>query len=75
MRFMDLNDNTVYSLADLRRDWETLRAEDPVSYAESFRIELLEILMATINGRNDLEILGLTPRETSRHIRRLRKTL
>ena len=75
MRFMDLNDNTVYSLADLRRDWETLRADDHVSYPESFRIELLEILMATINGRNDLEILGLTPRETRRYIRRLRETL
>lgn len=75
MRFMDLNDNTVYTLADLRRDWEALRAEDPVSYPESFRIEMLEILMATVNGRNDLEIIGLTPRETSRYILRLRRNL
>ena len=68
MKFIDLNDDRVYTLQDLRRDWAQFREEDPDNHAESFRIEFFEILMATINGRNDLEIIGLTPREISNYI-------
>ena len=59
MQFIDLNDERVYTLTDLKHDWAQLRSEDPDNHAESFRIEFFEILMATINGRNDLEIIGL----------------
>ena len=72
MRFIDGNDGREYTLPDLRRDWQSFRKEDPKNHAESFRIEMLEILMATINGRNDLEIVGLTPREVSKYITTLR---
>ena len=72
MKFIDLNDDRVYTVADLKREWEVLRTEDPENHAESFQIELLEILMATINGRNDLEIIGMTPQEVSNYIIRLR---
>ncbi len=75
MRFIDLNDDRVYTLQDLRRDWAQFRAEDPDNHAESFRIEFFEILMATVNGRNDLETLGLTHSEISRLILRLRALL
>ena len=75
MRFIDLNDDRVYTLSDLHTDWRTFRAEDPENHAESFRIEFFEILMATINGRNDLEILDLTHREISNIILRLRAQL
>ena len=75
MKFIDLNDDRVYTLADLKREWEALRAEDPENHAERFQIELLEILMATINGRNDLEIIGMTPREVSNYIISLRGRL
>ena len=75
MQFIDLNDEQVYTPADLKRDWTQFRAEDPENHAERFKIEFFEILMATINGRNDLEITGLTPRETSNLILRLRAQL
>ena len=75
MKFIDLNDDRVYTPADLKRDWAQFRVEDPDNHAASFRIEFFEILMATINGRNDLEITGLTPRETSNLILRLRARL
>ncbi len=75
MKFIDLNDDRVYTLSDLHTDWQVFRAEDPENHAESFRIEFFEILMATINGRNDLEILGLTSREVSNIILRLRAQL
>ena len=75
MRFIDLNDDREYTVADLKRDWAQFREEDPDNHAASFRIEFFEILMATINGRNDLEIIGLTPRETSNYIIRLRAQL
>ena len=75
MRFIDLCDDRKYTVTDLKRDWTQFREEDPVNHAASFRIELFEILMATVNGRNDLEIVGLTPRETSNLILRLRAQL
>ena len=75
MRFIDGNDGRVYTLPDLWRDWQAFRKEDPDNHAPSFKIEMLEILMATINGRNDLEIVGLTPREVSNIIITLRTQL
>lgn len=75
MRFKDLNEDRVYTLRDLHRDWQRFRAEEPWNHAESFQIEMLEILMATVNGRNDLEIIGLTHREVSNLIIRLRSKL
>ena len=75
MRFIDLNDDREYTVADLKRDWAQFREEDPDNHAASFRIEFFEILMATINGRNDLEITGLTPREVSNYIISLRAQL
>ena len=75
MKLIDLNDDRVYTPADLKRDWAQFRKEDPENHATSFKIEFFEILMATINGRNDLEITGLTPRETSNLILRLRAQL
>ena len=61
MKLIDLNDDRVYTPADLKRDWAQFRDEDPDNHAASFRIEFFEILMATINGRNDLEITGRLP--------------
>ena len=75
MKFIDLNDDREYTVADLKRDWAQFREEDPDNHAASFRIEFFEILMATINGRNDLEIIGLTPREVSNYIISLRAQL
>ena len=75
MKFIDLNDDSVYTIADLKRDWTRFRKEDPDNHAERFQIEFFEILMATVNGRNDLEIVGLTPREINNTILRLRAQL
>ena len=75
MKFIDLNDDRVYTIADLKKDWQEFRAEDPENHADRFKIEFFEILMATINGRNDLEIIGLTPREVSNYIISLRAQL
>ena len=75
MKFIDLNDDRVYTIADLKKDWQEFRAEDPENHADRFKIEFFEILMATINGRNDLEIIGLTPREVSNYIVRLRSEI
>ena len=75
MRFIDLNDSHTYTLAALKKEWEELRAADPENHAQDFKMELFEILMATINGRNELEILGMTHREISSLTLRLRAQL
>ena len=72
---LDMADLYEYTVADLKRDWTQFRMEDPDNHAASFQIELFEILMATINGRNDLEITGMTPREISNITLRLRAQL
>ena len=72
MRFIDLNDAHMYTLADLKKEWEAFRAEDPENHAPDFKTELFEILMATVNGRNDLGLIGPTPREINNLIIRLR---
>ena len=72
MKLIDLNDDSVYTITDLKKGWQVLRAQEPENHAPDFMTEVFEILMATINGRNDLDIIGLTPRETSHLIFRLR---
>ena len=75
MKFFDLNDNSVTTLSEIRRDWADARAEDLENTAPDFLTEIFEILMATVNGRNDLEIVGPTPREVNRLILKLRARL
>ena len=75
MQFIDLNDNSVTTLSEIRRDWADPHAEDPENTAPDFKTEIFEILMATVNGRNDLEIVGPTHRESDRLIKRLRAQL
>ena len=75
MQFIDLNDNSVTTLSQIHMDWANARAEDPENTAPNFLTEIFEILLATVNGRNDLEIIGLTHRETDRLIQRLRTQL
>lgn len=73
MKFVDLCDDRVYTIGDLKRDYEEFRREDPDSHADTFAVELLEIIMATINERNELDIIGPTPKEQERIIARLRR--
>ena len=70
-----MNDSRTYTLSEIRKDWDELRNQDPENTAPDFKTEVFEILMATVNGRNDLEVVGLTHRETDRLIRRLRAQL
>ena len=73
MKFIDRNDDREFSLEDLKRDWMKFRREDQENHLPDFKAEFFDILMATINGRNDLEIIGLTPLEVSNYIIKLRK--
>ena len=75
MQFISPYDGYTYSLYDMWEEWKEFRKDDPYNHADSFKVELFEILMATINGRNDLEIIGMTPREISNYTLRLRNNL
>ena len=65
MKFIDLCDDKVYSLLDLFQEWQTLKTADPANHADTFKRELFDIIDATLRGRNDLEIVGLTSLELS----------
>lgn len=73
MRFTDRNDEHVYTIQALKRDYTEFKGEDPYNHSDTFTAEFFEILMATINGRNDLEILGMTSAEINRFTLKLRK--
>lgn len=75
MKLYDMNTEKEYSLIDMFQDWQAFRLADPWNHAESFTIELYNILMAAVNGRNDCDIVGLTPAELSRYIIRIRSGL
>ena len=75
MKFQDMNTDEIYSIKDLYKDWKTFKEEDPENQCETFRAELLEIIMATINGRNDLQIIGMTGKEVSNSVIKLMKQI
>jgi len=68
MKFVDMNDDTVYTLADIKAEWEALRPEDPWNFAENFQTQLFVLIMDTINGRNDMQIIGPTPAEIEKFL-------
>ena len=72
MKLVEIDTGRAISLPELRRDWQTFRADDQFNHADDFTTELYEILMATVNGRNDYDIDGMTPTETSNYILALR---
>lgn len=71
----DLNEpEAKINLKQLKADWERGRIEDPDNFFDPFfGWYLLEVIMATINGRNDLKLIGMTPDEVYRMVMRLRK--
>ena len=75
MKFLDMYTDEILTIADLKRDYIDLKHEDPENHAETFKVEFYEILMATVNGRNDLEIVGMTAKEVSNYIIRLRSEI
>lgn len=75
MTLYDANIDRTLTLTDLHREWQQFKAEEPWNHADDFTTELYEILMATINGRNDCDIIGMTPSETSNYIITIRDTL
>ena len=72
MKLYDRNAEQELSLLRLRSDWKEFRAEDPLNHSADFTTELYEILMSTVNGRNDCEVIGMTPQELSCFIIKLR---
>ena len=61
MRFIDLNDDKVYTLQDLRRDWAQFLEEDPENHAPDFKTELFEILMATMSASTNTFPTAIIP--------------
>lgn len=72
MRLREIDTGMELTLPELRQEWQEFRAEDPDNHADNFMTELHEILMATVNGRNDCHIVGLSPTETCNYILALR---
>lgn len=75
MRLYDMNTEKVYTLSELKKEWQEFSKSDPFNHADCFTTELFEILMATINGRNDCEIVGCTGKEISNIILKLRDSV
>ncbi len=75
MTLYDANIDRTLTLPELYADWKQFKAEDPWNHADNFMTELYEILMATVNGRNNCDIVGLTPSETCDYIITIRHAI
>lgn len=71
MYLVDLWTDEKLSLQKLHDDWLEFKKEDPVNHAETFILEFFQILDATLRGRNDYEIEGLTGAEVLRMYEKL----
>lgn len=73
MTFKDMGswNEEKYTTSDLYKEWKEFKKEDPFNHADSFKNEMFEIIMATINGRNDLVITDYTQNEIERLLKRL----
>lgn len=65
MTLHDIYSDKDYTLLDLYNDYILFKEEDTINHAENFTTEYFEILMSTINGRNDFDIIGYTAKEIS----------
>ena len=74
MQFIDLNDDRVYSLQDLHRDWAQFRQEDPETTRRISRRSLRNP-DGDHQWQKRSEILGMTHREISSLTLRLRAQL
>ena len=72
MKLIDNWTDREISLSELRRDWLTLSEDEPENHADDFMTEMFCILMDTVNGRNDCDVVGLTPSELNNYILKLR---
>lgn len=72
MRFYDYESREIITTARIYSDWKTFRLEEPENHAETFSAEFFETIKATINGRNDLDIIGMKPAEIEGVLRRIR---
>ena len=72
MIFIDSYNGEKYSLRRLWEDWKEFKKFDSYNHAPDFIAEFYEILMATINGRNDFDIIGMTTKETNNYVLSLR---
>lgn len=61
------------TLQQLKNDYNELKKSEPLNHAEDFKTEYYILLMDTINGRNDIELSGLVPKEISNIIIKLRR--
>lgn len=73
MKFYDLDSEKIITLLDIKKDYETYKQIEPWNYEKDFLSEMYVILMDTVNGRNNIEIMSLTGKETSEIIIKLGK--
>lgn len=73
MTFKDMESwkEETYNTVDMYRLWKEFKEEDPFNHSDNFKEEMLNIIMATINGRNDLIITDYTPNEIERLLKKL----
>lgn len=73
MTLKNLYDDSIVTIKDLFDGWKENRKTDPENYSKYFVRYMIVIIMDTINGRNDYNIIDLTPTEIERLLKMLWK--
>ena len=75
MLFIDMYDDDVYTIAYIKYEWTDRRRNGEFDsmqwYYDSFKKYLHDIILDSLNGRNDLIITGLTSSEIAGFLYRL----
>ena len=75
MRFRDLETGAELPLTYIAAEYHAMRRIEPENHADTLAGEVLNLMMATISGRNDLEIVGMKPREIGQMIYKLARRI
>lgn len=73
MTFKDIESGDIFTDKDLFMEWEDNHKTDPETYQETFSAYMINIIMATVNGRNDLDIVDMTAKEIDKVLNELKR--
>ena len=73
MTFRDIDNGDIFTDKDLFTEWTDNHETDPETYHETFSAYMINIIMATVNGRNDLDIVDMTAKEIDKVLNELKR--
>lgn len=72
MRFIDKDNDRELNLIDLYNHFQEMKSGTDTGFPNNFPVFLFVLIMDTLNGRNNLHIIGLTGEEVYNIVNKLK---